>query len=87
MEPPLQAVKTNDPYADLNRLNRPTSVVISPDGAIYVANKGTTMAGGEVLASNHQRSDGPLRRPFRAGAARWPQRRNVHNREVTFTRS
>ncbi len=30
-------------------LSRPTSVVIGPDGAIYVANKGTTMAGGEVL--------------------------------------
>jgi len=33
----------------LGGLSRPTSVVIGPDGAIYVANKGTTMAGGEVL--------------------------------------
>jgi hypothetical protein len=30
-------------------LSRPTSFVIGPDGAIYVANKGTSMAGGEVL--------------------------------------
>ena len=33
----------------LGGLSRPTSVVIGPDGAVYVANKGTTMAGGEVL--------------------------------------
>jgi hypothetical protein len=33
----------------LSGLSRPTSFVIGPDGAIYVANKGTTMAGGEVL--------------------------------------
>jgi hypothetical protein len=35
--------------AVLTGLSRPTSLVIGPDGAIYVANKGTTMAGGEVL--------------------------------------
>jgi hypothetical protein len=33
----------------LGGLSRPTSVAIGPDGAIYVTNKGTTMAGGEVL--------------------------------------
>ena len=33
----------------LGGLSRPTSVVIGPDGAIYVTNKGTSMAGGEVL--------------------------------------
>ena len=30
-------------------LSRPTSVAIGPDGAIYVTNNGTSMAGGEVL--------------------------------------
>ena len=30
-------------------LSRPTSVVVGPDGAIYVSNNGTTMGGGEVL--------------------------------------
>ena len=44
----------------LSGLSRPTSVVIGPDGAIYVTNNGTAMAtrddngtlltGGEVLA-------------------------------------
>jgi sugar lactone lactonase YvrE len=33
----------------LSGLSRPTSVVIGPDGAIYVTNNGTSMAGGEVL--------------------------------------
>jgi hypothetical protein len=33
----------------LGGLSRPTSVAIGPDGAIYVANKGISMAGGEVL--------------------------------------
>jgi hypothetical protein len=33
----------------LGDLSRPTSVAIGPDGAIYVANNGTSMAGGEVL--------------------------------------
>jgi hypothetical protein len=35
--------------AVLGGLSRPTSMAIGPDGAIYVANKGTTMGGGEVL--------------------------------------
>ena len=33
----------------LSGLNRPTSVAIGPDGAIYVTNNGTSMGGGEVL--------------------------------------
>lgn len=33
----------------LSGLTRPTSVVVGPDGALYVSNRGVTMGGGEVL--------------------------------------
>jgi glucose/arabinose dehydrogenase len=33
----------------LGGLSRPTSVVVGPDGAIYVTNNGTSFGGGEVL--------------------------------------
>jgi len=38
----------------LSGLSRPTSVVIGPDGAIYVSNNGTSMGGGQVLRINPQ---------------------------------
>ena len=38
----------------LSGLSRPTSIVIGPDRAIYVANNGTSMGGGQVLRINPQ---------------------------------
>jgi hypothetical protein len=40
-------------------LDRPTSVAVAPDGALYVTNHGLLVGGREVLASSSEANQAP----------------------------